>query len=105
MNLETFFEKFDQFADAPNAVKKMRDHAGWGAPSGLLLFSRGIPWALLFGPWALPFGPRALPWATLDRAVGAHVFRPKGANQASPGQRPGITSTRKIQALKGRPIP
>jgi len=25
MNLETFFEKFDQFADAPNAVAKMRE--------------------------------------------------------------------------------
>ena len=26
MKLETFFEKFDQFADAPNAVAKMRAH-------------------------------------------------------------------------------
>ena len=25
MNLKTFFNKFDQFADAPNAVKKMRE--------------------------------------------------------------------------------
>ena len=25
MNLETFFEKFDQFADAPNAVARMRE--------------------------------------------------------------------------------
>ena len=25
MKLETFFEKFDQFADAPNAVAKMRE--------------------------------------------------------------------------------
>jgi hypothetical protein len=25
MTLETFFEKFDQFADAPNAVAKMRE--------------------------------------------------------------------------------
>ena len=25
MKLETFFEKFDQFADAPDAVQKMRE--------------------------------------------------------------------------------
>ena len=25
MKLETFFEKFDQFADAPDAVEKMRE--------------------------------------------------------------------------------
>jgi len=25
MNLKTFFEKFDTFADAPNAVAKMRE--------------------------------------------------------------------------------
>lgn len=25
MNLDTFFEKFDQFSDAPNAVAKMRE--------------------------------------------------------------------------------
>ncbi len=25
MKLETFFEKFDQFADAPNSVVKMRE--------------------------------------------------------------------------------
>jgi type I restriction enzyme S subunit len=25
MKLETFFEKFDQFAEAPNAVAKMRE--------------------------------------------------------------------------------
>jgi type I restriction enzyme S subunit len=25
MNLETFFEKFDLFADCPNAVQKMRE--------------------------------------------------------------------------------
>ena len=25
MKLETFFEKFDQFADAPDAVAKMRE--------------------------------------------------------------------------------
>ena len=25
MTMETFFEKFDQFADAPNAVAKMRE--------------------------------------------------------------------------------
>jgi len=48
MKLETFFEKFDQFADAPGAVAKMRDNAGWAAPSGLRLIVDAIPRAL---PW------------------------------------------------------
>lgn len=34
MKLETFFEKFDQFADAPDAVAKMRELIMWSAFSG-----------------------------------------------------------------------
>lgn len=34
MKLETFFEKFDQFADAPNAVARMRELVMWFAFSG-----------------------------------------------------------------------
>jgi len=30
MTLETFFEKFDQFADAPNAVAKMQSAGNAG---------------------------------------------------------------------------
>ena len=29
MKLETFFEKFDQFTDAPDAVEKMRELPDW----------------------------------------------------------------------------
>ena len=32
MTLETFFEKFDQFTDAPDAVAKMRELSANGAP-------------------------------------------------------------------------
>ncbi len=34
MTLKTFFEKFDQFADAPDAVAKMRELVMWSAFSG-----------------------------------------------------------------------
>ena len=76
MTLETFFEKFDQFADAPEAVAKLRHRAGWAAPSGLVSFVASIP--------------RALPWAGISRAFGAPNLRPNGASQGSPGQRPGL---------------
>ena len=36
MNLDTFFEKFDLFADAPNAVAKMRELILWLAVRGKL---------------------------------------------------------------------
>ena len=57
MKLETFFEKFDQFADAPDAVAKIRYNAEWTAPSGLGLIVDAIP--------------RALPWAGMGRRVAA----------------------------------
>ena len=88
MKLETFFEKFDQFADAPDAVAKIRYNAGWAAPSGLRLIVDAIP--------------RALPWAGVGRAVGAPNPRPNGAPQGSLGQRPRKTVPRSFQALKGR---
>ena len=34
MKLETFFEKFDQFADAPDAVAKMRELVLHGSANG-----------------------------------------------------------------------
>ena len=43
-------------------------------------------------------------WAILDRGFGAETFRPNGASQASPGQRPGSRYHKQNQALKGRPI-
>ena len=88
MKLETFFEKFDQFADAPDAVAKMRYNAEWIAPSGLRLIVDAIP--------------RALPWAGVGRAVGAPNPRPNGAPQGSLGQRPRKTVPHSFQALKGR---
>ena len=41
MKLETFFEKFDQFAEAPNAVAKMRELILQLAVQGKLGWSRG----------------------------------------------------------------
>jgi len=37
MKLETFFNKFDQFADAPNAVAKMRELVLQLAVQGLIV--------------------------------------------------------------------
>ena len=39
MTLETFFEKFDLFADEPDAVAKMREPSGNGAMVGLRIVS------------------------------------------------------------------
>ena len=77
MTLKTFFEKFDTFADAPDAVAKMRE------------------------------GTRALPFATVECPVGAlenDIFSTNGAPYASPGHRPGSLIPHISQALKGRPI-
>jgi type I restriction enzyme, S subunit len=41
MKLETFFEKFDQFADAPDAVAKMRELVLLWAVQGKLVVSKG----------------------------------------------------------------
>src|SRR5262245_7356685 len=41
MKLETFFEKFDQFADAPHAVDKMRELVLLWAVQGKLVESEG----------------------------------------------------------------
>ena len=89
MNLETFFEKFDQFADAPDGVAKMRERGKLAAPSGLCSFFNVIP--------------RALPWAGMSRAFGAPIPCPKGAFHPSLGQRPRITARHSSPALKGRP--
>lgn len=44
MKLETFFEKFDQFADAPDAVEKMRELVLDWASSGKLFHSDSAEW-------------------------------------------------------------
>ena len=101
MKLETFFEKFDQFADAPDAVAKMRYNAGWAAPSGLRLIVDAIP--------------RALPWAGMGRRVAAPGIRTHGAPQrtassqrqrrapSQPGATPQDHRPHSFPALKGRP--
>ncbi len=99
MKLETLFEKFDQFADAPDAVDKMRapspngaacdspaQRAGTVTPhSSPALKGRNMPprppafRALhrvgVFAPSGLnsffDARPRALPWAGTVRPVGA----------------------------------
>ncbi|HEU5126228.1 MAG TPA: hypothetical protein VFW05_19445 [Verrucomicrobiae bacterium] len=94
MTLESFFGKFELFADVPDAVAKMRElarrHATrWVALSGLRLFfdrhTQGV----------------ALGWREPRRWRSRSV--PKGASQRSPGQRPGFTISHSSQALKGRP--
>ena len=101
MKLETFFEKFDQFADAPDAVAKIRYNAGWIAPSGLRLIVDAIP--------------RALPWAGMGRRVAAPGIRTHGAPQrtassqrqrrapSQPGATPQDHRPHSFPALKGRP--
>jgi hypothetical protein len=101
MKLETFFEKFDQFAAAPDAVAKMRElvlefsangasHTSLGqrpriTPRHSSQALKGRPnssrpnkdWVWMF--WIAPSGldsffhaiPRALPWAGMGRRVAA----------------------------------
>ena len=74
-------------ADVPSANGAPKWHdigrmtGDWVALSGLDAFVLHIPGAL----------PRAI----VDRAFGAQILRPKGANDASPGQRPGLESEKK----------
>ncbi len=101
MKLETFFEKFAQFADAPDAVAKMRDNAEWIAPSGLDSFFHALP--------------RALPWAGMGRRVAAPGIRANGAPPrtassqrqrrapSQPGATPQDHRPHSFPALKGRP--
>lgn len=44
MKLETFFEKFDQFADAPDAVAKMRELVLEWAATGKLCHNDSVEW-------------------------------------------------------------
>ena len=99
MKLETFFNKFDQFADAPDAVAKMRASSPNGAPGdspgqrpgriapppfsalkGRDMTARPPAFRALHRVFGYaPSGlqslvdarPRALPWAGTVRPVGA----------------------------------
>ena len=101
--LHTFFQKFDQFADAPNAVAKMWEPSANGARDASLgqrpriapphssqalkgrhnasdVRARGFPvrdgWAALSGLYSFfDTKPRALPWAL----PWAGMVRPVGA--------------------------
>jgi type I restriction enzyme S subunit len=44
MKLETFFEKFEKFADAPDAVKKMRELVQEWAITGKLCHNDSVEW-------------------------------------------------------------
>ncbi|GDX11662.1 type I restriction endonuclease EcoAI subunit S [Verrucomicrobiota bacterium] len=90
MKLETFFEKFDQFADAPNAVAKMRELVLHLAFSGKLL-PTAEPWPLKplkslatkIGSGATPAGGRESYFTEgipLIRSMNVHFagFEPKG---------------------------
>jgi hypothetical protein len=72
MRLETFFEKFDLFADAPNAVAKLRELVleprSPGTACGLIpayeerlveRSSSSIPYATLLHASRLSFSPRS----------------------------------------------
>ena len=90
MTLETFFEKFDQFADAPDAVGKMRELVLHLAFSGKLL-PAGEPWplkplkslAVKIGSGATPAGGKESYFTEgipLIRSMNVHFagFEPKG---------------------------
>jgi type I restriction enzyme, S subunit len=69
MKLETFFEKFDQFADAPDAVPKMRELVLELAVRGRLLSSGNADSAVPFDPSA-PFPiPHDWQWIALNKAA------------------------------------
>ncbi len=99
MTLETFFAKFDLYADTPDAVAKMREPSANGAAQASPGQRPGLPnhktqqalkgrdksWASVamrvvhLAGWVALSGlgsffdaiPRALPWAGLVRPVGA----------------------------------
>jgi len=90
MTLETFFEKFDKFADAPGAVGKMRELVLHLAFSGKLL-PAGEPWplkplkslAVKIGSGATPAGGKESYFTEgipLIRSMNVHFagFEPKG---------------------------
>jgi type I restriction enzyme S subunit len=69
MTLETFFEKFDQFADAPDAVAKMRELVLELAVRGRLLSSGNLDSSAPFDPSA-PFPiPHDWQWIALNQAA------------------------------------
>ena len=131
MTLETFFAKFALFADAPDAVAKMREPSANGAAQASPGQRPGLPnhktpqalkgrdkscasFAVsMFHPagWVAPSGldsfsnaiPRALPWAGLVRPFGAQILSANGAAHASLGQRPRNSAPPLSRALKGRP--
>jgi hypothetical protein len=86
----------------------------WAAPSGLVVGCGCVPGAV---PRA-GFGRAVGPWVgggvatfsgckSSEHGIGSSVrwfFRPEGANQDSPGQRPGEEEIEHSQALKGRSI-
>ena len=66
MKLETFFEKFDQFADAPDAVAKMRELVLELAVRGRLLSSGNFGSSALSDPFPIPPDWR---WIALNKAA------------------------------------
>ena len=122
MKLQTFFEKFNQFADAPDAVAKVLVVSPNGAtydspgqrpgttipPTSPALKGRAnatrldtmqpFRWVALAGlPDLMPaMGPRALPWADIARPVGAEEWSANGALYDSPGQRPGTNGATNV---------
>jgi type I restriction enzyme, S subunit len=66
MTLATFFQKFDQFADAPNAVAKMRELVLELAVRGRLFSSGTSASSDLSAPFSLP---RDWQWIALNKAA------------------------------------
>jgi type I restriction enzyme S subunit len=66
MKLETFFEKFDQFADAPDAVAKMRELVLELAVRGRLLSSGNLDSSAPSDPFPIPHDWQ---WIALNKAA------------------------------------
>jgi hypothetical protein len=95
MTLKTFFNKFDQFADAPDAVifsangaihTSLGHRPRKGIPTNIraLKGRTMVSSAELEPGWNAPSGlnsfansfPRAMPWAGMERPVGAEDNKP-----------------------------
>jgi type I restriction enzyme S subunit len=108
MKLETFFEKFDQFADAPDAVAKMRELVLNLAVKGKLT-DRDLKKESVDSKYADETSSDVLPanWRLLNFGKFCDI---QGGNQPPKSQfsdepRPGYVRMFQIRDLGDRPVP